>query len=330
MATIYDIAKRANVSTTTVSRALNGHNDVKLSTRERLIRLAEDMGYQPNSKAKSLATKKTWSLGVLLIDDSDSGLNHTLFANIIDSISKTASKRGYDITFLSKTLSDSKLSYLEHVYYRYFDGVIIANTNIKDENVKELIENVDYIACIDQHNDQAICVNSQNREGMKITLNHLYNKGHREIIYIHGQLDNFVTQERVDSFKETAKNLGIGNKCRYIEGKYTSPQIAYDITRKIIDEGLPDAIVYSDDYCASGGLKCLIEHQIKVPEDVAIMGYDGVEIAHLLTPSLTTIFQDTDKIGEVVTEEIIKSIEDNRSNGYIIELPVYLINGETT
>lgn len=330
MATIYDIAKRAKVSTTTVSRALNGHDDVKLSTRKRLIRLAEEMGYQPNSKAKSLATKKTWSLGVLLIDDSDSGLNHTLFANIIDSISKTASTRGYDITFLSKRLSDSKLSYLDHVNYRQFDGVIIANTNINDVHVKELIDKVDYIACIDQHHEKAICVNSQNSEGMKITLYHLHELGYRNIIYVHGQMDNFVTRERLRSFKETAKQLGIDNQCQYIEGKYTSPDKAYDITKKIIKNGLPDAIVYSDDYCASGGLKCLIEHDIKVPDDVAIMGYDGVEIAHLLTPSLTTIFQDTDRIGEVITENLINSIEDNRSIGYIIELPVTLIKGETT
>jgi len=330
VATIYDIAKRANVSTTTVSRALNNHNDVKLSTRKRLVRLAEEMGYQPNSKAKSLATRKSWSLGVLLIDDHDSGLNHTLFANIIDSISKTASRRGYELTFLSKTLADSTVSYLQHVNYRGFDGVIIANTNINDPNVKELIEKVNYIACIDQIHSNAICVNSQNEEGMKITLYHLFNKGYKRITYIHGQLNNYVTQERLAGFKETAKHLNIENECKYIEGKYTCPEIAYDITKKIIENGLPDAIVYSDDYCASGGLKCLKEHGVKVPEDVAIMGYDGVEIASLITPSLTTIHQDTDKIGEVVTENLIDSIENNRSNGYIIELPVTLVIGETT
>ncbi|MFW6318842.1 MAG: LacI family DNA-binding transcriptional regulator [Bacillota bacterium] len=330
MATIYDIAKRANVSTTTVSRALNNYSDVKLSTRKQLIRLAEEMGYQPNSKAKSLATKKSWSLGILLIDESDSGLSHTLFANIIDSISKTASKRGYDLTFLSKTLASSTVSYLEHVNYRKFDGVIIANTNFADDKVKELIENVDYIACIDKHCTNAICVNSQNKEGMKITLHHLHEKGHKKITFVHGQLDNFVTQERLYSFKETAKQLNIEHLCNYIEGKYTSPQKAYDITKQLLKDGLPDAIVYSDDYSASGGLKCLVEHGIKVPEDVAIMGYDGVEIASLLSPSLTTINQDTEKIGEVLTENLINSIENNRPIGYTIELPVSLIKGETT
>jgi len=330
LATIYDIAKEAKVSTTTVSRALNNHSSVNHKTRKKIIELAEKHGYQPNSKAKSLATKKSWSLGVLLIDDSDSGLNHTLFANIINSISKTASKRGYELTFLSKNLARSTVSYLEHANYRGFDGVIVANTNINDPHVNELIKNVKFIACIDQNHSNAICVNYKNRDGMEMTLNHLFSKGYRNVIYIHGQLDNYVTQERLIGFKETAKELNIESKCKYIEGEYTSPQKAYDITRRIIKEGLPDAIVYSDDYCASGGLRCLREHGINVPKDVAIMGYDGVEISSLITPSLTTIYQDTDRIGEVVTENLINSIENNRSHGYIIELPVSLILGETT
>lgn len=330
MATIYDIAKRANVSTTTVSRALNNHSDVKLSTRKRLVRLAKEMGYQPNVKAKSLATKKSWSIGVLLIDDTDSGLNHTLFANIIDSISKSASKRGYDLTFLSRTLGNSTVSYLQHVNYRQFDGVIIANTNIHDKQVQELINNVEYIACIDMHHANAICVNSQNKEGMKISLYHLFEKGYRDITYIHGQLDNYVTQERMMGFKETARHLGIEQRCKMIEGKYTSPEKAYAITKQIIQDGLPDAIIYSDDYSASGGLKCLKENGFNIPKDIAIMGYDGVELSNLLSPSLTTIYQDADKIGEVITENLINSIEDNRSIGYIIELPVSLVIGKTT
>jgi DNA-binding LacI/PurR family transcriptional regulator len=330
MATIYDIAKRANVSTTTVSRALNNYSDVKPSTKKRLVRLAKEMGYQPNVKAKSLATKKSWSLGVLLIDDTDSGLNHTLFANIIDSISKASAIRGYDLTFLSRTLGNSTVSYLQHVNYRKFDGVIIANTSIEDTQVKELIENVEYVACIDQHHKNAICVNSQNKEGMRITLYHLYGKGYRKITYVHGQLNNYVTTQRLSAFKETAKQLNIENQCTYLEGKYTTPEKAYEITKELIASGLPDAIVYSDDYSASGGLKCLLEHGIKVPQDVAIMGYDGVELASLLTPALTTIYQDTNKIGEVITENLINSIEDNRSIGYIIELPVSLVSGKTT
>lgn len=330
MSTIYDIAKRAGVSTTTVSRALNNHSDVKLSTRKRLQRLASEMGYQPNIKAKSLALKRSWSLGILLIDHADTGLKHTLFANIVEAISKAAAKRGYDITFLSRNLGESYVTYLQHANYRQFDGIIVANININDHQVKELFSHVEHIACIDQHTPNAICVNSQNKEGMKITLYHLFEKGHRNITYIHGQKDNYVTEERIKGFTESAKQLGILEQCTFIEGKYTSPTKAYEITKEIIKNGLPDAIVYSDDYSASGGLKCLHEHGIKVPEDVAIMGYDGVPLAKLLHPELTTIYQNTTKIGEVVTENLINSIEDNRSIGYIIELPVYLIKGKTT
>lgn len=331
MVTIYDIAKKAGVSTNTVSRALNNHSDVKLTTKLKIKEIANELGYQPNAQAKSLATKKSWSIGILLVDDHDDGLKHTLFANIIDSILNTASRRGYDITFLSGNLGENKLDYLEHSKYRMFDGVIVANTDFTDIRVINLVKGTKNIAFIDQVFDDKICVNSKNEDGIRLSVEHLLSLGHRQITYIHGQTNNYVTEKRIEMFLNVCKEYGIENQVQLIEGEYTNPSIAYDITKNLIDEdNLGDAIMYSDDYSASGGLKCFLENNVKVPDDISIMGYDGVEIAKLVTPNLTTIYQDVDKIGEVVTNSLIDQIEGKDLKEKVIELPVELIVGETT
>lgn len=331
MATIYDIARKAGVSTNTVSRALNNHSNVKISTKVKIKEIANELGYQPNAQAKSLATKKSWSIGILLVDDHDDGLKHTLFANIIDSILNTASVRGYDITFLSGNLGKNSLDYLEHSKYRMFDGVIVANTDFTDPRVVSLVNGTENIAFIDQEFEDKICVNSNNDDGIKKSVEFLHNLGHKEITYIHGQINNYVTEKRIEAFTNVTKQIGLEGSVKLIEGEYTSPKVAYDITKELIEKNLlGDAIMYSDDYSASGGLRCLLEHGINVPEDISIMGYDGVEISKLVTPNLTTIYQDVDKIGEVVTNSLIDQIEGETIDDKVIELPVQLVIGETT
>lgn len=331
MKTIYDIAKKVGVSSTTVSRALNDHNDVKYETKKRILEAAKELDYLPNSQARSLSMKKSWNIGILLSDDGNSGLKHNLFAGIIDSINKTVGYRGYDVTLISGNLGPSKLNYLEHSKYRMFDGVIIATVDMEEESVKDLIKGSEFVAFIDQEIEDAICVNSMNSLGVTKLVNHLFEKGYDEILYIHGQSNNYVTKERIKSFKEQTKSLGIYDNCSLIEGRYTSPEIAYEITSNLIASNkLPKAIMYSDDYSASGGLKCLIEKGISIPNDVAIVGYDGHKLATLLTPSLTTIKQDVDMIGRMIANKLIDSIEKESLQSEIIELPVSLMIGNTT
>ena len=126
MASIKDIAKACGVSVATVSKALNGHNDISQATKEKVREAARQIGYMPNSAARALKTNRTYNLGVLFVDEAQSGLTHEFFAAVLDSFKRHAEGRGYDITFINHNIGHGHSSYLEHCRYRGVDGVIAA------------------------------------------------------------------------------------------------------------------------------------------------------------------------------------------------------------
>lgn len=331
VATIYDIAKKVKLSTATVSRALNGHNDVKPATKKRVLDAASELGYLPNSLARSLTMKKSWNIGLLFSDDRNSGLKHVFFANVINKIIDTAAMKGYDISIISGNLGKVNRSYLEHARYRMFDGVIIAAVDTDNPIVEELISSDIPVAMIDQNKEGVICINSRNKQGMKTLVSHLYEKGHKKITYITGQQDNYVALDRMNAFIDKTKELGIYDECKVVEGFFTDTEKGYELTKKIMESSdKPTAILYGDDLSAIGGLKYCIQNNIKIPDDLAIAGYDGIDISQLVTPRLTTIKQDVHNIGLNVALELIKQIENDDYKPIKKWIDVSLLIGETT
>ena len=135
MASIKDIAKACGVSVATVSKALNGHNDISQATKEKVREAARQIGYMPNSAARALKTNRTYNLGVLFVDEAQSGLTHEFFAAVLDSFKRHAEGRGYDITFINHNIGHGHSSYLEHCRYRGVDGVIAACIKFDDPEV---------------------------------------------------------------------------------------------------------------------------------------------------------------------------------------------------
>ena len=140
MVSMKDISAVCGVSIATVSKALNNHKDIGEETKEHIRQVAKEMGYSPNAAAKILKTNRTYSLGVLFVDDEQSGLTHDYFAHVLDSFKRTAEERGYDITFINSCKTrPQRMSYLEHSRYRRFDGVVIACVDFEDPEVEELV-----------------------------------------------------------------------------------------------------------------------------------------------------------------------------------------------
>ena len=135
MPSLKDLAKECGVSVATVSKALNDQPDISPATRERVRAAAHRMGYLPNAAARSLKTNRTYNLGVLFVDERQSGLTHEYFSAVLDSFKVEAEKHGYDITFINHNISGKSMSYLEHCRYRNVDGVVIACVNFYDPQV---------------------------------------------------------------------------------------------------------------------------------------------------------------------------------------------------
>ena len=141
MVSLKDISAACGVSIATVSKALNNHNDISVETKEYIKKVSASLGYYPNSAAKALKTNRTYSIGMLFVDDAMSGLTHDFFSNILDSFKRAAEAKGYDITFInSNKTRPNRMSYLAHTRYRGFDGVCIACVNFYDPEVIELVQ----------------------------------------------------------------------------------------------------------------------------------------------------------------------------------------------
>lgn len=310
MATMKDLSLKCGVSVSTVSKALNGYQDISEETRKMIIKAASEAGYFPDANARALKMKKTYNIGVLFSTMAKHGLRNEYFAHILASFKEKAAKRGYDITFIEHNIGNRKMTYLDHCRYRNFDGVFIACAEFSEPEVLELV-NSDYpVVTIDHAFNEAISVLSDNADGMRQLTQYIVDQGHTKIAYIHGTKSS-VTHNRLVSFNNVLKENGIKVPEEYfVEGIYRSAESAEELALGLLK--LPDpptCILASDDYAALGVMNTVRRLGLKIPEDISLAGYDGISVAQALEPKLTTVKQDTDKIGSEAAKQLINLIE---------------------
>lgn len=310
LATIYDIAKICGISPATVSKALSGAPDVSAATRSRVCQTAENLGYIPDGRAKALSQDRSWSICVLCQDGSDMGLRHYLFAGIIESFKNVVERHGYDITFISNHVGKMGLSYWGHCRYRKADGVFIVNTNHTSEDMLELLESDIPKIAVDYSDSSIGCVMTDCNKSMELLYGHLYGLGHRNIVYMHGDLSKYITVMRIGGLKNAMAARG-RTLCaeNLIQSKYYSLQGGYASMKELLGRSeRPTAVIASDDYSAVGAIRAAHDLGFSVPQDISIVGFDGIEITQLMSPRLTTIRQDVYGMGAKAAESLIKKI----------------------
>lgn len=326
MVSIKDIANKCGVSISTVSKALNGHRDVGEGTRELIRRTAKEMGYSPNSSARMLKTNRSHNIGVLFADEAQSGLTHDHFARVLDSFKVSAENKGYDITFIRTQKGHSQqMTYLEHARFRGFDGVAIACTNFEDPQVRELMASDIPIVTIDYTFNRTISIISNNIKGMTDLTQYAIDMGHQKIAYIYGE-PSLVTSNRVSAFYITMEKNGLKVPDTYTrETQYRNMEGAAKQTRQLLAlKNPPTCIFYPDDYACIGGINTIRDMGLKLGQDISVAGYDGLTMTRQIEPSITTIVQNTRKIGSCAAEKLISLIEHPKTT--IIEQIV--IDGE--
>ncbi len=315
MVSMKDIAAACGVSISTVSKALSDRNDIGASTKEHIRTIAKEMGYFPNSSARALKTNKSYDLGVLFVDEAQSGLMHDYFASVLDSFKVTAEEQGYDITFINcNKAREGCMSYLEHSRYRGVDGVVIACVKFDDPEVIELVQSDLPVVTIDHVFNDRMAIQSNNIKGMQDLVSFIHSQGHSKIAYIHGK-DSAVTRGRLTSFYKAVEDLGIEIPQEYVvEGEYRELSSSVEITNQLLElDEPPTCIIYPDDFAAIGGMNAIKSKNLSIPEDVSIAGYDGISIATQIEPQLTTIHQETKVMGRLAAEKLISLIEKPRS-----------------
>lgn len=311
MVSIKDIAAVCGVSIATVSKALNDHKDVSETTKRTVQETAKKMGYFPNSQARALKTNRTYNIGVLFTEQTNSGLTQNYFASVLDSFKKEAESEGYDITFISGNIGERKMTPYEHCMYRNVDGVVVVSVDdyVDKSTLDELFASNVPIVSIDHVPQNHLSVVSDNETGMRQLVEYIAGKGHTKIAYIYGDPSD-VTLIRVKAFKETLVRLNINIRSEFLlQGRYHDTKCAELLVKKVLScSDRPTCIILPDDFAALGALNALEELGLSVPEDISIAGYDGIVLSQTLRPRLTTIRQDTDRLGFEAAKRLISLI----------------------
>lgn len=329
--TIKEVSARCGLSVSTVSKALNNYSDVSEATRELVMRTAKEVGYHPNSLARALKTNRTYNLGVLFVDDNNSGLTHNYFAAVLESFKSEAERQGYDITFINHNIGRTKMTYLEHCRYRNVDGVCLACVDFFAPEVIELIASDLPLVTIDHVFNNRTCILSDNLSGIRDLVRYVYEKGHRRIAFVHG-MKSAVTESRITGFYRTMRELNLPIPPEYVvECAYHNPPSANRAVSKILQLPVrPTCILMSDDYAAIGGIEAIRTAGLTIPDDISIAGYDGIQLMQLTQPKLTTIQQNTGRIGAEAASSLIERIEHPQTAGSgVVVVEGRLLPGET-
>ncbi len=333
MVSLKDISNAAGVSVATVSKALHDAKDIGEETRERIKKIASEMGYLPNAAARSLKTKQSNNIGVLYKEDTGYGFMHEYFAGVLEGFKHEAEALGYDITFINT--NENSMSFLEHCRYRNFDGVVIVCAIFDDAQAQELMGSEIPIVTIDYVHDNCSSVCSDNSKGMADLVDYAISKGYKKIAFIHGQEYSSVTKDRVEAFCDRMKHNGLAVPKEYLcQAEYRKVELVAEHTKNLISmENRPDCIIYPDDAALLGGISMIHQNGLKIPGDIGIAGYDGSIIAGLVSPAPATIAQDTIRIGkeaaDVLVADIKSRIESGASQKSHILIPSKLVPGES-
>ena len=305
MVTLKMIAEETGLSVAAVSKALNHMPGISEKNAVRVRECARRLNYFPNGAARTLKTQRSYNIGVVY----QNAMDHEYFSRMLTAIRNSTEEAGYDLTFLSDR-GISEFGYTNHAMRRNCDGVLICNGNIEQDDLERLAASSLPVVAVEREFPGRTSVWSDNAAGVEALVDYVVSRGHSRIAYIHGELGQ-VGKERVAAFRTACAKHGIKVPEDYVcDALFQKPKESGQAVRKLM--ALPEpptCILFPDDVSYLGGLTEL-EHEGKsVPEDVSCVGYDGVRLAQLLRPQLTTYRQDAETMGATAVRELIAAIE---------------------
>ena len=300
-----DIADVCGVSIATVSRALNGLTQENNRMTAMIRRTAAEMGYVPNAAALTLKTNRSNNIGVLYEDQMD----HEYFSSLLDALRREAGARGYDLSLVGSK-GENGINYLEHVRRRNLDGVIVIRADFDSAEVIRLATSSIPSVIIDHLYEGCNCVSSDNRESMTQIIRFAREHGHQRIAYITGE-QGAVTRERLAGFYKACAEAGICVPEGSVrERRFHEPEDCVRLIPELMTGPVrATCILCPDDYSCLGALWKLKEKGIGVPEQVSLIGYDGIRMGQMIPPRLTTYRQDTDRIAAEAFTLVADAIE---------------------
>jgi LacI family transcriptional regulator len=325
--TIKDIAEQANVSYATVSRALNDKYGVKASTRSKVLEVAKRMNYRPNAIARGLVRKQTNTIGLIIPD-----IKNPFFPEVAGGIEECANDFGYNVFLCNTNWSiEREEQYINLLSERRVDGLIVAPISNSAKPLEEIIHEdipVVYVSRAPRDTDRSYVVIDNVRGGFLAT-KHLIEAGYETIGFIGASADSSTADERLEGYRMAFEKYGIAFSEKYVKQGDFKQKSGYILVKEMIgNNDYPRGLFAANDLLALGAIQAVKDAGLRVPEDIAVVGFDDIPIASLQEIQLSTIYQPKYEMGRIAFEilvEIIKKGENGISTRKVMLEPDLIV-----
>lgn len=320
--TIKELARRAGVSITTVSRAFNGYRDISPETRRRILQLAEELNYRPSGVARSLVMKKSKTLGLIISGFTNSRKGHHFAFDVICGVSDQASHLGYDMILAATSPhQQEQVPYIELCQRRQLDGVIFLGARINDVYLKEVLDSSVPCVLIDVPllSDKCSHITVDNQKGARMAVNYLIEQGHEKIGFINGHQAAFVSAERLIGYEKAMKRIGTFSPDLVYHGNFDE-ESGMDGVRTLLQKH-PDITAFfcASDWMAIGAIRQLKKMGKRVPEDVSVIGFDDIDMTQYTSPTISTVYQPRYEFGKQAVDLLVKLFEKEKGEAVVLE-----------
>lgn len=327
--TIRDVARHAGVSISTVSRVLNNTCPVDVEKQKAVKRAVSELGYIPNPAARSLHSRKTGGLGILL-----PFVSGEFFSEFLSAVDETAQKEGFFLLISTSHYSSADLNKALQGMHRRVDGLLVMAPLFDNHHIDHSLFSEQTTVFVNTHTngDQVDSLTFDNYGGMYAMTAHLLSKGHRRIAFIKGPDGTFDSQERLNGYLNALRDTGVESDADMIvPGGYTLRE-GYNAAKQLLShKRLPEAIMASNDYAALGVIHALREENIATPSQIAVTGFDDVPSAMYSMPSLSTVHVPLRELGTAATNLLLDRINQKSARPrQQLTLPVQLVIRDST
>ena len=329
--TIRDVARRAGVSTATVSRVLAGVGNHKAETAAAVHAAANALDYRPSAVARSLRIKRTRTLGLVITD-----IRNPFFPDLVQAADVAARAAGYSILLGSAAYDEDRaMHYLDLMVDGRVDGVIIASSQVSDTSWRRLLSSPVPVVVVNAEPKgvPVTVITSDNRAGARLAAQHLIGLGHRRIAYVRGSQTFTAERPRLEGFRQACRSAGLDPAWTPElrgEGQFESGERA---ANQVLAGGLDvTAIACYNDMTAIGVLRTLRAAGRHVPKDISVIGCDDIAAAAWVVPALTTVAQQKAEMGRLAIDHLVRALEAPEHHAPVetIRLPMVLQEREST
>ncbi|OLF75614.1 LacI family transcriptional regulator [Alteromonas sp. W12] len=328
MPTIYQVAERAGVSLSTVSRVLNGKASVNKVLKERVEKAVKELNYRPNSVARSLANNRTDSVGVLVPE-----LNAPFFGDLMQAVESTL--RAADkhvIISVGRNCLETEKDAVEFLISRNCDALIMHAEALSDEYLLELNQSKLPVALVNRQVEglPEACTSLDNEKGGYLATRHLLELGHKDIAYISGPTDKCDASLRLEGHKRALSEAGLPiNPQLIFNGDYSEEDGKIGLLELMARYVPFTALVCANDWMASGAISCARDLGMSLPHDLSVVGFDDVVFAHHVFPRLTTVSNPIAEMAEMSAKYILNKVYGQANNVQLYFEPSLVVREST-